>query len=50
MASAAENLSQARAAAVTFTAERQAWQQAGEAFITERRYHILSQALAHTRC
>lgn len=47
-ASAAENLSQARAAAVTFSAERQAWQQAGEAFITERRYHILSQALAHT--
>ncbi|VED48609.1 FtsH protease regulator HflK [Raoultella terrigena] len=47
-ASAAENLSQARAAAVTFSAERQAWQQSGEAFITERRYHILSQALAHT--
>ena len=47
-ASAAENRSRARAAAVTFSAEQQAWQQAGEAFITERRYHILSQALAHT--
>ncbi|MGE0969946.1 protease modulator HflK [Klebsiella sp. WOUb02] len=47
-ASAAENLAQARAAAVTFSAERQASQQAGEAFMTERRYRILSQALAHT--
>lgn len=47
-ASGAESLAQARAAAVTFSAEQQAWQQAGEAFMTEQRYHILSQTLAHT--
>lgn len=45
---AAENLSQARTAAANFAAEHQAWQQAGNAFISERRYHILSQTLAHT--
>lgn len=47
-ASGAESLAQARAAAATFSAEQQAWQQAGEAFMTERRYQILSQTLAHT--
>lgn len=47
-AAAAENLSRARAAATDFSAEEQAWQLAGEAFINERRYQILSQALAHT--
>ncbi|WP_167518556.1 protease modulator HflK [Kosakonia arachidis] len=47
-AAAAENLSRAKAAATNFSAEEQAWQLAGEAFITERRYQILSQALAHT--
>ncbi len=45
---AAENLSRARAAAVQFAADSQSWQQAGQAFILERRYHILSQTLAHT--
>lgn len=45
---AAENLSRARAAAVQFNADHQAWQQAGQAFLLERRYHILSQSLAHT--
>lgn len=45
---AAENLSRAQAAAVQFAADSQAWQQAGQAFILERRYHILSQTLAHT--
>lgn len=47
-AKAAENLAQAQSAATRFTAEHQAWQQAGDAFVTERRYQILSQALAHT--
>lgn len=47
-ANAAENLAQARSAATQFAAEHQAWQQAGEAFVTERRYQILSQTLAHT--
>jgi regulator of protease activity HflC (stomatin/prohibitin superfamily) len=47
-ATAAENLSQAQAAATNFAAEEQAWQIAGAAFITERRYQILSQTLAHT--
>ena len=45
---AAENLSRAQAAAAQFAADSQAWQQAGQAFILERRYHILSQTLAHT--
>lgn len=45
---AAENLSRARAAAVQFSADHQAWQQAGQAFLLEQRYHILSQSLAHT--
>lgn len=44
---AAENLSQANIAATHFAAEHQAWQQAGNAFLLERRYQILSQALAH---
>lgn len=44
---AAENLAQANAAATHFAAEHQAWQQAGNAFILERRYQIFSQALAH---
>lgn len=44
----AENLSQASVAATNSAAELQAWQLAGEAFITERRYHILSQTLART--
>lgn len=39
---AAENLSRAQAAAAQFAADSQAWQQAGQAFILERRYHILS--------
>jgi regulator of protease activity HflC (stomatin/prohibitin superfamily) len=47
-AQAAENLSHAGAAAVNFAAEHQAWQLAGNAFITERRYQILSQALTHS--
>lgn len=45
---AAENLSRARAAALQFTADRQAWQQAGGAFLLERRYRILRQTLAQT--
>lgn len=47
-ATAAENLSRAQAAATNFAAEEQAWRLAGDAFITERRYQILSQTLAHT--
>lgn len=45
---AAEDLSRARAAAANFSAEQQAWQQAGSAFITERRYQILTRALSRT--
>lgn len=45
---AAEDLSRARAAAANFAAEQQAWHMAGSAFITERRYQILSRALSRT--
>lgn len=46
-ARAAENLAQANAESTHFAAEHQAWQQAGNAFLLERRYQILSQTLAH---
>lgn len=45
---AAEDLARARAEAIHFAADEQAWKQAGAAFLLERRYHILSQSLAHT--
>lgn len=43
-----ENLARANAAAVQFTAEHDAWREAGDAFITERRYAVLTQTLAQT--
>ncbi|MEG5551157.1 SPFH domain-containing protein [Enterobacter wuhouensis] len=47
-ANAAERMSRASAAATQFMADRQTWHQAGRSFLLERRYRILSQALAHT--
>lgn len=41
-----ENLARADATALQFAAEHDAWRVAGEAFITERRYALLTQALA----
>lgn len=43
-----ENLARADATAIQFSAEHDAWRVAGEAFITERRYALLTRALAQT--
>ncbi|HHR4052497.1 TPA: protease modulator HflK [Salmonella enterica] len=43
-----ENLARADSAAIQFNAERDAWRVAGTAFITERRYSLITQSMAQT--
>ncbi len=47
-AGAHENIAGARAAELRFTAQRQAWRTAGQAFLSETYFSRLSQALANT--
>ncbi|WP_255556993.1 SPFH domain-containing protein [Sodalis sp. dw_96] len=47
-AAAHENLAQAQSASLRFGAERQAWQNAGQAFLTETYFSQLARALGNT--